>query len=232
MDSPAYTIRRSPRRKTVSIRINPDKSIVILAPAGLSDARISEVVLQKKAWIRKQYNELDRCRYHCQKHQFDHGEIFLYQGRQLRLRHITGRGGVEVGDDIISVAIPPGLMDCLERRRFVSKQLRQFYRSRAHEILRNKTFTLGKMHALEPLFVATKEYSSRWGCCFGDGRIYFNWKIIMAPEAIIDYVIIHELCHLRMANHSPGFWSLVENILPDWRERRLWLRRNGHALIM
>jgi len=88
------------------------------------------------------------------------------------------------------------------------------------------------MHALEPLFVATKEYSSRWGCCFGDGRIYYNWKIIMAPMAIIDYVIIHELCHLRMANHSPGFWSLVENILPDWRDRRLWLRRNGHALIM
>lgn len=231
MDSLAYTVKRSPRRKTVSIRINPDKTVVILAPAGLSDARISEVALRKASWIRKQFNELDRCEYRPYKHHFAEGEIFLYLGAELKLRHTGGRGGVVIDDGFISVAIPPGLRDCRERRGFVEKQLLSYYRSRAHEMLRRRTFDLAGMHALEPHFVAVKDYTSRWGCCFADKRIYFNWKIIMAPEDIVDYVIVHELCHLRVANHSPAFWALVEKIMPDWRDHRLWLRRNGHALI-
>jgi len=231
MDSLAYTVKRSPRRTTVSIRINPDKTIIILAPADLSDARISEVALQKASWIRKQFDELDRCEYRAGKHYFDEGEIFLYLGAELKLRHAAGRGGVTVDDGIISVAIPPGLRECRERRAFVEKQLLHHYRSRAHEMLRQRAFTLGAMHGLEPHFVATKDYVSRWGCCFADKRIYFNWKLIMAPQHIIDYVVIHELCHLQVANHSQAFWNLVGKIMPDWRRRRKWLRRNGHGLI-
>ena len=81
-----------------------------------------------------------------------------------------------------------------------------------------------------PVYILVKNYKSRWGTCFGDGRIYYNWKLILAPEGIMEYVVAHELCHLKVPNHSKRFWEFLETEIPDWKARRRWLKINGHAL--
>jgi predicted metal-dependent hydrolase len=77
-----------------------------------------------------------------------------------------------------------------------------------------------------------KEFQSRWGSCTPRGRVDFNWKIIMAPNRVVDYVVVHELCHLNQHDHSPQFWKLVENIMPDYLECKEWLRVHGAGLMV
>jgi predicted metal-dependent hydrolase len=77
-----------------------------------------------------------------------------------------------------------------------------------------------------------KEFQSRWGSCTPSGRVDFNWKIIMAPNRVVDYVVVHELCHLKQHDHSPQFWKLVESIMPDYAESKEWLRVNGAGLMV
>jgi predicted metal-dependent hydrolase len=77
-----------------------------------------------------------------------------------------------------------------------------------------------------------KDFQSRWGSCTPRGRVDFNWKIIMAPNRVVDYVVVHELCHLKQHDHSPQFWKLVESIMPDYLESKEWLRVNGASLMV
>lgn len=224
-----YTVTRSLRRKTVAIRVHPDKTIEILAPALLQEREIASIAAAKKRWINRKINELDNCDLQFLKHRFEERERFLYLGKSLILAHKCGRTKVTVDDNSLIVSLPPGL-NGEERSRYAQDKLRQFYMKEALVHLRKTTFEAAERYGFKPIYVAIKEYSSRWGCCFYDGRIYFNWRIVMAPVHIIEYVVIHELCHLRVANHSKKFWLLVESILPDWSERRSWLRLNGHAL--
>ena len=83
---------------------------------------------------------------------------------------------------------------------------------------------------LKPRSVSVEDFKSRWGSCSVEGDISFNWKIIMAPHGIIDYVVAHELCHMIEHNHSPAFWRHVERIIPDYRDRKDWLKENGAQL--
>ncbi|MGH2855491.1 MAG: M48 family metallopeptidase, partial [Solirubrobacteraceae bacterium] len=73
---------------------------------------------------------------------------------------------------------------------------------------------------------------SRWASCSAQGRMSFNWRLLMAPESVLDYVVWHEVCHLEVLDHSPRFWALVERRCPGWREQRDWLRRNGATLVL
>ena len=81
-----------------------------------------------------------------------------------------------------------------------------------------------------PKRISFREYKSMWGKCDVEGRITFNWKLVMAPEQILDYVVVHEMAHLHHLNHSPAFWQRVETVLPDYKQRRKWLKDHGGLL--
>ena len=83
---------------------------------------------------------------------------------------------------------------------------------------------------VNPASAGVKGYKSRWGSCHSDGRVYFNWRIIVAPHSIVDYVVAHELCHLVHHDHSKKFWKLLGTIIPDYAERKEWLKVNGRGL--
>ena len=83
---------------------------------------------------------------------------------------------------------------------------------------------------MEPRSVAVKDYKSRWGSCSAKGDISYNWKIVLAPHRIVDYVVVHELCHMLEHNHSSRYWKLVEKYVPDYRERRDWLKNHSLSL--
>ncbi len=209
--------------------VHPDKTVEILAPVSLKDAEIDAVVARKRHWIAARLNEMDSCDFQTPQHRYEEGELFLFRGKHLLLTLVDGRDEVCFDNDKLLVAVPLALTQ-EERSNYIQERLRRWFFLKAQEILRKKTFEYALLCGCTPVFVSVKEYRSRWGCCFSDGRIYYNWKIIMAPEKIINYVIIHELCHLLEANHSGRYWALVEKRVPDWQEKRNWLRRNGHRL--
>lgn len=229
MEPIEYKIIRRPRRKTASIIVKPDKSIQVVVPAFLQDCQIAELVNKKKKWIGKKIAEIDNNQ-QMPPHRYEEGELFAFLGNNYSLLTPLGnRADITFTADTITVPLPPKLPP-KARRNFIQTTLHLWYNRTAREILSEKTDRLGKLCSLQPTSVGTKDYKSRWGCCFGDGRIFYNWRIIAAPEPIIDYVVVHELCHLAEPNHSKKYWKIVAKILPDWRERRTWLKKNSFSL--
>ena len=98
--------------------------------------------------------------------------------------------------------------------------------------LREKVQQYAEDMNVAPRAVGVKGYRSRWGSCHSDGRLYFNWRIIIATHSVVDYLVVHELCHLVHGDHSKKFWKLVQDMLPDYQERRDWLRTNGRGLTL
>jgi predicted metal-dependent hydrolase len=94
-----------------------------------------------------------------------------------------------------------------------------------------KTNRLAKAIGVKPISIKVKSYKSRWGSCSSKGDVSYNWKIMQAPSSVIDYVVIHELCHLIEHNHSSKFWNMVEKYCPEWRKSKEWLKRNSMQLL-
>lgn len=224
-----YTVVRSQRRSTVAITIQPGGTVRILAPSRLSDEEISAVAADKRGWVMKKLAEFARSEVTQVDHRYEEGEQFALLGSPRTLHLSQGRADTRIDNERVVVTVPHGLRGD-DRRDFIRDTLGNLFRQQALEILREKSHTFGNLLNLHPPYVSVKNYKSRWGCCFGDGRIYYNWRIIMAPEEIVDYIVVHELCHLREPNHSKRFWALVTTILPNWQHARKWLRLNGHGL--
>jgi len=219
-----YTIIRRPKRKTASIVIRPDNRVEVLAPSRMSATMIAAFVQDKSAWIDKKlhFNRAVRAEYIPKT--FQSGESFQLLGKSYALRLQQGKRAIQLSDHELLVSHPAPEPNTTQR------QIERWYRQQAesHFKLRSLFFatTLGK----QPHRVGVKTYKSRWGSCHHDGRIYFNWRLIMAPEWIVDYVVVHELCHLIHPNHSKQFWSLVQSVFPDHRAAKTWFKINGLTL--
>jgi len=225
-----YTVIRRPRRKTVSISVKIDGTVVIAVPARLAQKRIEQIVHSKARWIRDRlrFNEEMRARYRPK--EYVSGGAFSYLGRNYRLKVIEGKvRPASLAQGRIHVHVPPG-MDGEEKAQHIIRALTAWYQGRAEKCLVEKAARYAAQLGVTPAQVGIKSYRSRWGSCHRDGRVYFNWRIIMAPHSVVDYLVVHELCHLVHHNHSPAYWRLVESMLPAYREARSWLKTNGQAL--
>lgn len=229
MKSLEFKIIRKVHRKTASIVILPNGEVEIRVPAFLREKEILQFADRKKKWIKRKLKELSESEYHVIDHQYESGEKIPLMGFFYTLSVNQGRDGVAIHGDALSVCVPHGLKGAEKNLRVKDLITAHLYKT-ALEILRKKSEFFGERYDLHPVYVSVKDYRSRWGCCFSDGRIFFNWRIILAPEAIVDYVVVHEICHLREQNHAEQFWLLVEQEIPDWQKRRAWLRTNGHVL--
>ena len=110
------------------------------------------------------------------------------------------------------------------------KAMEKWYRKKADRIINDRVGIYIEKIGKKPQNVTVKEQKRRWGSCTAKGKLYFNWRIIMAPPGIIDYVVVHEMCHLAYLNHSKIFWQKVGSIFPDYKKRRKWLKDNGLKL--
>jgi len=229
MSHPEYTAIRKRGRKSVSIVIRPDRTVEVIVPHAMTERAIEHIVVDKQKWINKKLDELRNSDFKRVDHLYQEGERFLFRGSHLNLTITNGRGSVVINNEDLKVNVPPGLQG-EDRKSYIKQQLLEFYHTEALNCLREKTSKIAVTLGVTPVYVAVKDYKSRWGTCYSDGRIYYNWKLILTPENILEYVITHELCHLKVPNHSKYFWELVETVIPDWKMPRKWLRINGHAL--
>ncbi len=209
-------------RKSISLAVTDEARLVIRAPLHVSDRYIKDVVRKKTGWIRKKIEEVKN-RKPVPVKKFIQGEAFLYLGRSYPLLF-----GDKMG---IDVQITDNLVVCCGKT-LARDVLIHWYRERAMEKISERCHHYSSMTALKPLSVKISNASKRWGSCSSRGSINFAWRLVMAPLEVIDYVVVHELTHLKELNHSKKFWNRVESVIPDYRIRQKWLRDNGRSLVV
>ncbi len=225
----SYQVRKSARRKTVSITVFPDNRVIVTAPASVSRMSIHQFVEKKSDWIRKVFQANLQKAQETQQRQFKAGEKLLYLGKEFCLRIDRGnQAGVELNDAEICVRLHPE--ESAPEPAAVRFHLIKWYQQRALAKVKEKIPHYAAMIGVSPGRITLKSMKSRWGSCSTTGRISLSWNLIMAPEPVLDYLIVHELCHMVHHNHSAEYWELVGSILPDHREKRKWLNKNGKLL--
>ena len=223
-------IQHSSRRKTAELFIDHGQ-IRIVVPSSLDEQRIRRILESKKDWIRQKLRVQSEFLLPKGK-EYVSGESFTYLGKNYRLKvSQTGFSEVKLRSGRLEVGVDRGLTGS-EREKTVRESLLRWYRVRAEDRLQEKTARYAKILGVVQQSVRIGDFKSRWGSCSVRGDISFNWRIIVAPHRIVDYVVVHELSHLVKHDHSEKFWKTIERVLPDYRERKEWLKWNGLGLLV
>ena len=223
MDTP-YTIKRSPKRRKLTITVERDRSIVVHAPESTSEETIREVVESKRQWIYEKTTHTQKYaeRPHPPGKELVNGESALYLGREYQVEVIpTDSTEIRFGQRFL---IPASLAG--ERRRV----LRNWYIKRAKERILPEVKSIAAMLGVEFASAKIVDNRFRWGSCTVKNNVNLNWRLIKAPMFVIKYVIVHELAHLLEANHTPRFWNIVRTHTPRMEKARSWLRDHGQVL--
>jgi predicted metal-dependent hydrolase len=220
-------VSRTDRVKSATIKVEGG-TVVVVVPRTLTEERIKKLLDDKKLWI-KQKIALHTQTKTTNEKQYVSGEAFSYLGRNYRLKVTEGAlTPIKLVQGRLVISAPKGL----SQSKLVKYALTGWFRRRAELKLREKLIRYSPIVGVETNGYKVKEFQSRWGSCTPSGRVDFNWKIIMAPNRVVDYVVVHELCHLKQHDHSPQFWKLVESIMPDYLECKEWLREHGAGLMV
>jgi predicted metal-dependent hydrolase len=217
-------ITRTKRKKTISILIK-DGNVEVKAPFNLKQNEIDGFILKKEKWIKNKILLQKKIK-QLPKKKFIDGEVFKFLGKDLILKiNINDVIRTYIKNDYICLDLKNNSKN---NRDKIKKELELFYRSFSEKILKEKTLIESKKMNLKVEKIKVRSYKNRWGSCSSNGDISYNWKLIMAPEKIINYVIIHELCHLIHFNHSRDYWGEVSKKLPNYRESKEWLKSNQY----
>ena len=221
-------IIRTERSKSASIEIEDD-TVKVTVPKNLSDQRIEELIKNRTVWIRQKL-KIQTETIRPKDKVYVNGESFTYLGRNYRLKCVSeGAGEAKLKNGYLTVSLAENASGAALGGR-VRQSLQQWYQARALEKLKEKTKRYSAILGVSPQSVGVKEYKARWGSCSSKGDVTYNWRIIMAPHHIVDYIVVHELCHLLEHNHGPKYWKHVQNVIPNYRECREWLKVNGEGL--
>lgn len=228
-------LKRTRRKKTVAFHVSHNQ-IQIRAPKRLALYRIQQLLLKRSDWIGKQLDyqatrpaepaELSR--------RYVDGEWINYLGRRYRLAitsdHSVPSVKLYAGQLQINLAFEHHDPD--QKREQIRSTIGRWYQQRAEERLPKIVAQLASTIGVNYGAIEIRHFKSRWGSCRADGRLQFNWRLMMASSRVIEYVVVHELCHRVHLNHSRAFWCEVEKHMSDFRQHRRWLKENGHLLAL
>lgn len=213
------------KRKTLAIEITPPDNILVISPIGLSEDKIKELVKRKGKWIVQKLFEFKEMEYRPFDRGFKNGEAFMYLGRNYSLQMIVDERlkypEVKLHQGKFYIFTP-------EKDTFIMrKAMENWYRDKCEKRILDRVNYYKSKIGKEPRIIKVKEQKKRWGSCTSKGDIYFNWRCIMAPSNVFDYIVVHEMCHLIHMDHLKNFWNLVETIIPNYEDRKKWLRNYG-----
>ena len=218
---------RTSRRKTADIRVE-EGAVSVIVPVSTSIEKIDQLLLAKRTWI-KEKMALQREMAPVSSKQFVSGEAFPYLGRNYRLKVTPGSfAPVKLLQGRLVVQMP----ESDQQPYMIRNAIIRWYKRQAEQKIREKVKRYAPNVGVEPAGVNIKTFKSRWGSCTAKGELEFNWLIMLAPNRMVDYVVIHELCHLIHHDHSPDFWREVARVMPDYQMCREWLRENSVGLVV
>jgi predicted metal-dependent hydrolase len=229
----AYRLQRRDRSTSIGIRVLSQAEVVVYAPRNIDEARIREIVKGKAPWIIRRFESIAAARKAFPDREFVSGEQILYLGRTFRLvvrktnRVLRDRPSLD-GKRLI-IAIEPDLNE-KDRKDAVIRRFRSWYLENAERVIKERVKRYAKLMGCKPREVIVKDQKNRWGSCSAKGSIRFNWRIVMAPLSVVDYVVVHEMCHLLVKDHSKDFWRQVSLVFFDYKERREWLKTHAYWL--
>lgn len=226
-----YVLRRSARKKTLSIRVEPDGRVEVVAPEGADAERVAAVVRQKAKWIVDRRRQAEAMPPAPNPREFVSGETFMYLGRQYRLRVKAGaEGGVKLVAGHLEVTVPRGTT-AADRPGVVRGLLVAWYRARAAEKLPAWVAAWAEKVGVQPRAVMIRDQKKRWGSCDAKGNLRFNWRVVQLPMRLGDYVVAHEVVHLVLPEHGEEFWSQLGRLMPDADTRRVALACGGGGAV-
>ncbi len=213
---------RTTRVKSARLQVE-DGSVSIAVPIALPQERIQRILLDKNRWIKEKLH-LHQQAQPVRTRELVSGEALPYLGRNYRLKLETGSlEPVKLKHGRLVVRLPRAM----QANHMVREMLLHWYRLQAEIRFTEKVKRYAPLVGVDPASVGVRTFKSRWGSCNVKGDILFHWKVIMAPHRIADYVVVHELCHLKHHDHSPAFWQSVARLVPDYLECKEWLKEVG-----
>jgi predicted metal-dependent hydrolase len=218
MSEIAYRIRRSSRARRVRVTVDSARGVEVVLPRRAGEREAAAAVVELRPWIERRLADVRRTRAAIAAR----GDTLPYLGRELAVVAQDGRGRVHRDGERLLVPAGPAQAEAIER----------WYRRRARiEVaarLERACAAAGSSYSS----LSIRGQRTRWASCSRGGAMSFNWRLLLAPEAILDYVVWHEVCHLQVMDHSPRFWALLSSRCPDAREHARWLRRHGETLVL
>jgi predicted metal-dependent hydrolase len=221
-----YSVRRSERARRVRVTVDQSRGVEVVLPARVyrhggaaAEREAAAAVAELRPWIERRLAEQERHRLAIAAR----GDTVPYLGETLDLVPVAGRAQVRRrGAELLVPADGELARLALER----------WYRRMARTDIADRLDRACAQAGLRYTRLTIRSQKTRWGSCSRSGAMSFNWRLMLAPEPVLEYVIWHEVCHLRVMDHSPRFWSLVATHCPGYQEQRRWLRRQGSTLVL
>jgi predicted metal-dependent hydrolase len=210
-----YLIRTSVRARRISLRVGPGLGLEVVLPAGQSPREAAQLVQREQAWVLR---ELARVQ-HGPSTSFVDGALLPLLGDHVTLRPLPTVSRVAREGAALLVPLSASWAG-----------VEDWYRREARRVLGERAGVHAAALGVSFGRLAVKDTRSRWGSCSSKGNLNFSWRLLLAPYAVMNYVVAHEVAHLRELNHSPRFWAIVEALCPDYRTHRAWLRATGWTL--
>jgi predicted metal-dependent hydrolase len=224
----AYDVVYSRKRKTIGIAVYPSGEVRVSVPQRMSQPEVRRLVAEKAGWIDRKLQEYRAEGIHDATKKYVDGEAFLYLGREYLLHIAAGDHGplVTLDDRRLNVVLPPGVSGP-SRSEMAREAVFEWYRFHAEMTVEKAMGPYCLRLGILPPYYRVKNLSRRWGSCTARNDLNFNAKIAMAPLPQLEYVVAHELCHVKVKDHSPRFWSLMEAVMPDYKAAKNGLRKDG-----
>ena len=218
MEPVDYHVRRSDRARRVRITVDPTRGIEVVLPRRASEREAAAAIREFRPWIERRLAELEDARAAVAAR----GDTVPYLGRTLAMVAEPGRTRVTRRGDVLLVPHEEARMPALER----------WYRRAARSEIEPRLERACALAGTSYSGLTIRGQRTRWASCSRSGAMSFNWRLLLAPEAVLDYVVWHEVCHLEVMDHSPRFWRLLAARSPGYREHLRWLRINGATLVL
>ena len=220
MENQNYKLVRA-KRRTIALILERDGSLTVRAPKRATLQDIHGFIQEKEKWIERSREKL-KAIVTLPRKEFVDGETFLFLGKEYELRLVPSQRQTlhfNSGFTLKASARPRG-----------EAVFTKWYKAQASTVFTERVTHYANLHGFSPKQVKVTSAKTRWGSCSANGTINFTWRLVMAPLEVIDYVVIHELVHLRIKNHSQKFWHAVEQLCPQYKSHRKWLREHGEKL--
>ncbi len=224
-----YKIVRK-KRKTIGIKVTSKGEVIITSPFGISEEMLENIVKKKSQWILSKLHKFKNENME-EETSIKNGYKLMYLGIELKLELNDKRESSReffISDGKFKVFLQHNIDS---EETLMKNHITMIYKREAEKILRERTKIYMEIMHVHPLKITIKNQKTIWGSCSFKKNINYNYKIIMAPIEIVDYIVVHELCHLIHMNHSKQYWNAVKSILPDYGVRRQWLKENGFRIM-